>query len=394
MYSLVPIEKLKYEEKFELKEILETISEILRRDSIEEAIPTRGEAVVGSYKTFQALKTIGVKYVPVTSSEDSIKLREPISLEALGFYDECVGDRVRVYRDTLELLYKNWPTPIVGLKSLSKGEVRVWAKLEGYNPYSNSIKDRIGWSMVREALEKNRLKEVVYEATSTNTGIALASISNILNFKTRLYVPESIQKVTDVYLKVLGAEVVRAPVSLTVEVIGEVDETAKREGATHLNQFENDANFKVHLRYTAKELDFQLRSSNINPKAIIGGVGTSGHMSAISLYFKSRYGERVRIVGVQPAPEEVIPGIRRVETGMKWIHWVKFDEIVDVEREEAIEEALNIARKEGILIGLSSGAVVKAFKEVVEGEGDYILIFPDTGYKYAEQYQEFLATHD
>lgn len=391
MCKLHPIEKLKYKDLYSLKDILPKISEILREGGVREAILIKGDEVVGSFKEFQALKTLGVRFVPVAGSAEEEVLKNLITLEALGFYDECIGDRVRVYNDTLELLVKNWPTPIVRLRSLSNKRVRVWAKLEGFNPFSNSVKDRIGWSMIKEAMEEGRLREVIYEATSTNTGIALASIANVLGFKAKLYVPQSIQKVTDVYLKVLGAEVVRVPVSLTVEAIKDVDETARKEGATHLNQFENDANFKVHLRYTAKELDFQLRSSNIKPTAIIGGLGTSGHMSAISFYFKNRYGEKVRIIGAQPSLGEVIPGIRRVETGMKWIHWVDFDDIIDVRMDEAIEEALNIARSEGILIGLSSGAVVKAFKESVDGEGDYILVFPDTGYKYAEQFQYYLS---
>jgi len=89
----------------------------------------------------------------------------------------------------------------------------------------------------------------------------------------------------------------------------------------------------------------------------------------------------VRIVGVQPALNEVIPGIRRIETGMKWYHWMDFDEVVDVKQ---VEAAINIARKEGLLIGLSAGAVVHVFTKIAKDDGVYILIFPDTGYKYAD----------
>ena len=313
-----------------------------------------------------------------------------VSLEELGIWGKLRGSTLNVYENTLELLYKSWPTPLVKLASVSSEGRSVWAKLEGFNPYSNSVKDRVGWSMIMTALEEGRLGDILYEATSTNTGIALTAIANILGRKTRLFIPKSIQKVSDTFLKALGAEVVRVPVSLTVEAIEEVDSKAKREGAVHLNQFENDANFKVHLKYTAKEIDEQLRSIGLKPDYIIGGLGTSGHMSAISLYFKSRYGDDVKLIGVQPAPEEVIPGIRRVETGMKWIHWTDFDQIVDVTREEAIEGALTVARREGLLIGLSAGAVFHAFKEIAEENGVYVLVFPDTGYKYAEQFEEYL----
>jgi len=296
---------------------------------------------------------------------------------------------LKVYNSTLELLYEGWPTPLVKLKSLSNDERSVWAKLEGYNPFSNSVKDRIGWSMLNDALERGALKQAIYEATSTNTGIALTSIANTLGVKAKLYIPQTVQKVSDVYLKVLGAEVIRLPVGLTVEAIDKVDFQAKADDATHLNQFENDANFKVHLKYTARELDQQLQSVGLKPSCIIGGLGTSGHMSAISFYFKNKYRNNVKIVGVQPAPNEVIPGIRRVETGMKWLHWMDFDEVVDVKQVEAIEAVISIARKEGLLIGLSAGAVVHAFNKISKDEGVYVLIFPDTGYKYAEQFENY-----
>ncbi|MEM1538880.1 MAG: pyridoxal-phosphate dependent enzyme [Candidatus Bathyarchaeia archaeon] len=296
----------------------------------------------------------------------------------------------RVFDSTIELLYEGWPTPLVKLNSFSNEKRSVWAKLESYNPFSNSIKDRIGWAMLFEALEKGELKEALYEATSTNTGIALASIANTLGIKSKLFIPKTVQRVSDIYLDVLGAEVVRLPVGLTVEAIGQVESEAKAHNAVHLNQFENDANFKVHLKYTAREIDEQLESLKLKPTCIIGGLGTSGHMSAISLYFKSKYKDNVKIFGVQPALNEVIPGIRRIETGMKWFHQVHFDEVIDVKQTEAIEGALKIARKEGLLIGLSAGAVVHAFQKVAEEHGVYVLIFPDSGYKYAEQFEKYL----
>jgi cysteine synthase/O-phosphoserine sulfhydrylase/cystathionine beta-synthase len=301
---------------------------------------------------------------------------------------------LRVYDDTLSLLVENWPTPLVRLKSFSSDYRRVYAKLESFNPFSNSVKDRIGWAMIMDALSRGALGDLLYEATSTNTGIALASIGNALGRRVKLFIPKTIQRVSDVFLKTLGAEVVRVPVSLTVEAIAEVEASARRDGATHLNQFENDANFKVHLKYTARELDQQLRSIGVEPDCIIGGLGTSGHMSAISFYFKSKYGDSVRIVGVQPAQGHVIPGIRRVESGMKWIHMVKFDEIIDVTSDEAIEGVIEVARREGLLIGLSSGAVFKAFRKLSPERGNIVLIFPDNGYKYAEQLEEYFRKRE
>jgi len=314
-----------------------------------------------------------------------------VALEELLATEKKEKRNLKVFNSTLELLCEGWPTPLVKLSSLSTDNRSVWAKLEGYNPFSNSVKDRIGWSMIMEALEKGELKEVIYEATSTNTGIALTSIANILGAKAKLYMPKTIQKVSDTYLRVLGAEVVRLPVGLTVEAIGQVDSEARANKSTHLNQFENDANFKVHLKHTARELDEQLRSLGLKPSCIIGGLGTSGHMSAVSFYFKNKYKNDIEIVGVQPAPNEVIPGIRRIETGMKWYHWMHFDKVVDVKQAKAIEGSISIARKEGLLIGLSAGAVVHAFNKVAKDYGVYVLIFPDTGYKYAEQFENYFA---
>ncbi|MEM2815806.1 MAG: pyridoxal-phosphate dependent enzyme, partial [Candidatus Bathyarchaeia archaeon] len=346
--------------------------------------------------TKEDILTAGIKgpKLPSNSFEVEVKpLKISVPLSDLQKSSK-VGDSraLRVYGSTLELLCGSWPTPLVKLNSLSTEKRSVWAKLEGYNPFSNSVKDRVGWAMIADAIERGELKEAIYEATSTNTGIAITSIANMLKVKTKLFIPKPIQKSSDTYLKVLGAEVVRLPVELTVEAINQVDAEAKAQKATHLNQFENDANFKIHLKTTAQEIDEQLKSLNLQPTCIIGGLGTSGHMSAISYYFKTKYGNKVTIIGVQPAPKEVIPGIRRVETGMKWFHQAHFDAIVDVRQSEAIESAVNVARKEGILIGLSAGAVVHAFQKIAMEEGVYVLVFPDNGYKYAEQFEKYFAS--
>ncbi len=389
---LVDIEALRAERALELSEVLGLIRDILREGGVSQTIVVDGDnRVIDGLELLEALRRLGVSRVPVSEGR-SVDVFVP--LELLGFYDEVKGDPFRVFESTVELLYRNWPTPVFKLRSLSRDGYRVWAKWEAFNPFSWSVKDRIGWYMFVDALKRRKMTKVLYEATSTNTGMALAAMAAAYGVKAKLYLPSSIQKVSDVFLKVMGAEVVRMPKPLTVDFIEDVDRDAKRDGAAHLNQFENDRNFEVHLRYTAKELDLQLSSKGILPRAIIGGIGTSGHMSAISLYFKSKYRGKVKIVGVQPAPGHTIPGIRRVETGMKWIHITEFDEIVDVTRDEAIEAAIRIARSEGILIGLSSGAVTRAFEKLLEEgkleEGDYVLVYPDNGLKYAEQFTEYL----
>lgn len=390
MVVLVPIEDIGPKKRIELKDLLDTMASILGKWGVDKPVVLRENEVIEREDVLEALRRLGARYVPV-KREDEQDYFTP--LDHLGFYDEIKPSPLRVFNSTLELLYKNWPTPLVRLNSLSKGRIRVWAKLEAYNPFSNSVKDRVGWYMAKRYVEEYGEIKKLYEATSTNTGMALAAMGAIMGFSSRLYLPASIQKASDVLLKALGAEVVRKPKSLTVEFIDEVQTDAERDGAVNLNQFENDANFEVHLRYTAKELDLQMQSAGIRAKAIICSIGTSGHMSAITFYFKNKLCNTVKIYAVQPAPGEAIPGIRRVETGMKWIRWTKPDGVVDVTRDEAIEGVLRVARRDGIVVGLSSGAVASAFQKLVEegviDDGDYIVVFPDHGFKYVEQLQAY-----
>ena len=389
---LKPLNELKSDISLELKDVLNMVKEILSKNAVEKPVIIDEENnVKKNAEILYALYYLGTHLV-LTSYKDAGILTP---LESLGFYDDVKGNSIRVYRSTMELLYRGWPTPLVLLRSLSNSKIRVWAKLESYNPFSNSIKDRAGWYMFKKALEKGLKITAIYEATSTNTGLALAALAAIHRIKARFYIPSTIQKVSDILLKILGAEVIRMLYRITMEYLDLVDKYARRNGATHLNQFINDANFEVHLKFTAKELDYQLRNANIQPTVIIGGIGTSGHMSAIAFYFKSRFSEKVKIFCVQPAKDSRgILGIRRIETGMKWIHWVDIDGIMDVKYHEAIESAIKIAKKEGILIGLSSGAVVAAFEKLLKNqnidEGDFVLIFPDHGFKYIEQFQEYL----
>lgn len=430
--SFLDISKVKQPVKVDLRAVIPVYSRILNEGIMREPIiveKTTNVALKG-YETLEALKLLSVEKAPVLRIDRSmvnvkpLHTAKPVKLEDIliaglrgpklpynsfevqidvqiptlevSLNDLNVCDfrenKLRVYYDTLELLYKDWPTPLVRLRSFSSNDRSVWAKLEGANPYSNSIKDRVGWSMIMAALEDGALGDIIYEATSTNTGIAITTIANLLGKRTKLFIPKTIQRASDFFLKVLGADVIRLPVGLTVEAIEEVDARSKADGATHLNQFENDANLRVHLKYTAREIDEQLRSVGLKPDYIVGGLGTSGHMSAISIYFKSRYGSSVKVIGVEPAPNEVIPGIRRVETGMKWVHWVEFDQIVDVTRREAIEGVLTVARREGLLIGLSAGAVFSAFSRMARDGGVYVLIFPDSGYKYSEQFEEYFQS--
>jgi cysteine synthase/O-phosphoserine sulfhydrylase/cystathionine beta-synthase len=368
-----------------LDDYIGVVKEILREGSTPPVLVGEGNVVAGNLEVFNALQAIGVKFIPITTSVYELSTR--VSIDQLGFYDNVVGSSTRVYSDLLELLERDVPTPLLRLKSLSKEKVTVWAKLEWYHPLSLSIKDRAAWYMMKHAVEQGLLRSTrVYEATSTNTGLAIVGLANYLGLKARVYLPSTAQRCVDYLFKAMGSEVVRLPTPITVDMINRVKEDAMRDDAFVPNQFENDYNFIVHLKYTAKEIDYQLKSIGRRPSAIIGGLGTSGHLSALAVYFKSRYGG-VKVYGVQPSRDSVIPGLRRVETKMKWLKYADLDGILEVSLEETFLSLLSTVRVDGLLVGLSGGAILYAAKRLIEsGEvyGDVVVVIPDHGVKYVE----------
>jgi cysteine synthase/O-phosphoserine sulfhydrylase/cystathionine beta-synthase len=390
---LVKADEIVCEYNIGLEEFLKIAGNILRNGGIDKTIVINSHGkVIENLDICVALKKLGVKYIPVSYNVAEVIF---VPLETLKFFDEIDPSRYRVFKDSEELLYKNWPTPLVRLRKSSIDDKVAWAKLEGFNPWSMSVKDRIGWYMYRKAIERycaNKLHLLV-ESTSTNTGLAITSMCSIYGSRLRAYIPSTVSITGELLLKIFGADVVRSPKPLTVDLIDEVEDVAKKEGVVHLNQFYNDANLEVHLRYTAKELELQIREAGIVPKAIFGGLGTSGHMSAISIYFKNRF-RGVKIYGVVPKPGTSIQGIRRIESGMKWLHHVEIDEVIEVSPEEAIKGVLDVVRNDGIFIGLSSGAVYYVYRKMaIDGKidkGDYILIFPDIGFKYIEQISKYI----
>ncbi|NJE53842.1 PLP-dependent cysteine synthase family protein [Thermococcus sp. 21S9] len=258
-----------------------------------------------------------------------------------------------------------------------------FAKLEFFNPFSRSIKDRTAYTLLFSALENGNVGSV-FEASSGNTAIALASLSNVLGVKFRAYLPRPTPKSTRVLLSILGAEVVLTDFeTIDREMVEFVREEAGRSGALNLNQYENENNFLAH-RGTGREIAEQLESIGKRPELLIAGIGTSGHIAGIGSYLKERYGTRV--VGVVPARGERIPGIKGLDTGPKWVDYV--DEVVEVTLEEAVAGVREVARLNGILVGLSSGAVYRAMKEL-KPEGTTVLIFPDDGFKYVEIFEKF-----
>jgi len=298
---------------------------------------------------------------------------------------------LRVFPNTFSLLVDNWPTPLVKLEGEALEGREAWAKLEFYNPFSRSIKDRAVWGMLLEALKRGDLGPRLEEASSGNLGIALSCLSNLMGLKATIYLPKPTPESTEVLLRLLGAEVVRTEhQTINKRFQEEVKRHASSSGAVNLNQFENDANFRIHYETTAEEIVKQLNAVGRRPDCLVAGIGTSGHIAAIAKRLKEEYGDEVRVVGVQPSQGSVIPGIKRVETGPKWLKMGWVDEVVEVSLEEAVRGVVEVARREGLLIGLSSGAVYSAYRRMA-GKGVYVLVFPDDAFKYLGQLGRFVG---
>lgn len=276
-----------------------------------------------------------------------------------------VPDSYRVYGSPLELLTRGWPTPLLKVGEPPK---EAWAKLEWYNPFSRSIKDRTTYALIR-SINGDRLVEV----SSGNVAIALSALGVLMGKRVKIYLPSAARYVEPA-LDVLGVEHEVLDVTMTVEALEHIKSDVAK-GAVHTNQFENDANFFIHIR-TAVEMDWQLSSRGIRPSYVIAGIGTSGHSAALGFYFGVKYG--ARLIAVQPS--DWIPGLRRIESGMKWIKYVSA-ELVDISFKEALEGVKALARKYGVLAGLSSGAVYYEYIRR-KAEGVYLMVFPDDLFKY------------
>jgi cysteine synthase A len=267
----------------------------------------------------------------------------------------------------------------------------VWAKLEFFNPLSRSIKDRTIFFLLRRFLNDGLYGGLVEEASSGNVAVALAALANIYGFRYRAYTTKHLPRTTEVLLRVLGAEVVKVDRDSIDEGFWRwVRDNATRDGAINLNQFENTDNPEGHYYFTGGEIVDQFMSIGRRPRVLIAGIGTGGHVTGIARRLRDAFGD-VYVVGVEPAINNVIPGIKRLESGTRWAREV-VDEVIDVSLEEAVDGVIRVARSEGLLIGLSSGAVFQAFLKVRERLGDvtYLLIFPDDIYKYIDIIDRFV----
>ncbi|MGC8573163.1 MAG: pyridoxal-5'-phosphate-dependent protein subunit beta [Caldisphaera sp.] len=383
MVKIKEIDSIK-SDKLDMKTIINKIKEILNSGYQEEAIVVKDNNVIKKHEIYWALKYLGTKFIAVSNEEENVK----VSLDFLGFYDEVSDPGIRVYNNTIELIERDRPTPLVKLNGIiNDKKIGIWAKLEWYNPFSLSIKDRTAWYIIYNNLDKLSDKEKIFEATSANTGIAIAAISSILGKKTRVFMPETSPDYASKLLKIYGSDVVREG-NTTNELIEKVKIYAEKENAFVPNQFSNIFNLLVHLRYTAKEIDYQTIYGKLKLNGIFASMGTGGHIAGLIFYFHNK-NKAVKIFGIQPEENGTIPGIKKQDFKNWWNINDSPDDIYSVSLEESIDVLITTARTNGILPGISGGAVLAGLKKAYNNgdldEGDYVCIIPDNGIKYLDE---------
>ena len=285
-------------------------------------------------------------------------------------------------------------TPLVRINKLHNGEAEIIAKLESFNPLS-SVKDRVGYAMIDEAERLGLIKPggVLIEPTSGNTGIGLAFVAAVRGYRLILTMPETMSIERCKLLRILGAEVVLTEAYEGME--GAVKKArqlqAEIPGAFIPQQFENLANPEIHRKTTAEEI---WRDTDGKVDVLVAGVGTGGTLTGVGKVLKER-NPNLKIVAVEPFKSAVLSGgpaapHRLQGIGAGFIPPILdtsiIDEIIQVKDEDAGEVARTLARQEGIVVGISSGAALWAALQLAkrpEHQGQRILtIFPDTGERY------------
>ncbi|MCD8454916.1 cysteine synthase CysM [Tenacibaculum finnmarkense genomovar ulcerans] len=276
-------------------------------------------------------------------------------------------------------------TPLVEVSNiLDKKGVRLFLKLEGNNP-GGSVKDRAAYNMILEALNRRNIKkgDHLVEATSGNTGIALAFIANVLGLKMTLVMPENstIERVKT--MKAYGAEVVLTPKEEGIEGSRDLAQKLRyKKGYFMLNQFENNDNWKAHYKTTGPEI---WKDTDGEVTHFVSAMGTTGTIMGVSTYLKEQ-NPNIQIVGVQPCDDASIPGIRKwsKEYLPKIFDRSKVDQVIEISENQARNMTRKLASQEGVFGGMSSGGAVHAALQVAQeiDQGIIVAIICDIGDRY------------
>ncbi|MCB9080638.1 MAG: cysteine synthase CysM [Lewinellaceae bacterium] len=276
-------------------------------------------------------------------------------------------------------------TPLVELtRVIQQPGVRVFGKLEGQNP-GGSVKDRAAYGMIKGALDRGELQPGVrlVEATSGNTGIALAMIARLFGIDITLIMPDNSTAERVQTMEAYGATVILTPAAKTIEYSREyAEELVQQGGYLMLNQFANPDNWGAHYRSTGPEI---WRDTQGKVTHFVSSMGTTGTIMGTSRYLKEQ-NPQVQIVGVQPADGASIPGIRRwsPEFLPQIFDPQRVDRTIDVSEAEAVTMMRRLAEEEGVFAGMSSGGAVAAAAKLARelSEGLLVCIICDRGDRY------------
>lgn len=301
---------------------------------------------------------------------------------------------MRIYEKITDLVGR---TPLMELKNYEAAnnlEAKIVGKLEYFNP-AGSVKDRVAKAMIEDAEAKGLLQEgaVIIEPTSGNTGIGLASVAVSKGYKIILTMPETMSVERRNLLKAYGAEVVLTDGTKGMKgAIEKADELAKEISGSFIpGQFTNPANPKMHFDTTGPEI---WEDTDGTVDILVAGIGSGGTITGIGEYLKSK-NDKIKVVAVEPASSPVLSrgeaGAHKIEgIGAGFVPEILdtkvYDEIITVENEDAFKAGNAVAKTEGVLVGISSGAAVWAATELARREENknktIVVILPDTGERY------------
>lgn len=298
---------------------------------------------------------------------------------------------MKVYNNITEVVGN---TPLVRLNRITDGAAgNVYAKLEFYNPTA-SVKDRIGIAMVDAAEKNGQLKAggTIVEATSGNTGIALAMVGAARGYKVILTMPDSMSKERRMLLRAFGAELVLTPAAEGMRgAITKAEELGDQAGSVLVRQFENQANVQIHRETTAQEI---WRDTDGTVAAVVAGVGTGGTITGVGQVLKEKNPE-IKIFAVEPAASPLLTGgspaghpIQGIGANFipNILDTTIYDEVFDATADDAVAYARRAAAEEGILVGISSGAAIWAASQVAKrpefAGKNIVVIIPSFGERY------------
>ena len=295
-----------------------------------------------------------------------------------------------IYDDVTKLIGN---TPLVRINRLIDSEATVAAKLEFYNPAS-SVKDRIGVSIIDAAEASGQLQPggTVVEATSGNTGIALAMVGAARGYNVVLTMPETMSKERRALLRAYGAELIVTEGALGMKgAVEKANQIAEERGGVLARQFANEANPEIHRKTTAEEI---WKDTDGQVDIVISGIGTGGTITGVGQVLKARKPD-VQMIAVEPAESPILnggqPGPHKIQgLGANFVPEILdrdiYDEVIDVNAETAVEWARRAAKEEGLLVGISSGAALAAADQVArrpESKGKTIVVvIPSFGERY------------